>query len=324
MNKYNFCTLFDSNYLIKGVAMIQSLQRVCPEAFVFVLCMDSYVEEILKQVFPRQIHCIALKEIETEELLRAKENRGIAEYCWTLSPCLPWYVLENYPDVEQITYLDADLYFYSSVDPIFSEMGDCSIAITEHRFTPRLMDREIYGRFCVQWVSFRRDIDGIACLSRWKEQCIEWCYYRLESDRMGDQKYLDAWPRLYKSCHIIQNLGAGLAPWNYPNYSLKSNLQDGFTVNKFQLIFYHFHQFQLLSNGRFDRISSLYTIEFPEPDAIYIKYEKSILEALIQIRKISPNFSRGLKDPKLIMSRRIIQRYVPRAIRNILHKILGY
>ena len=101
--------------------------------------------------------------------------------------------------------------FYSSVEPLFEEIGDSSIAVIEHRFTPRLKYLEENGRFCVEWVSFRRDKEGLACLYRWRDQCVEWCFARLENGRMGDQKYLDEWPARYATTHVLQHPGAGLA-----------------------------------------------------------------------------------------------------------------
>ena len=198
--------------------MLQSLERHCPGAYVFALCMDRETQTILTKLDLPNICCVPLSDLEDDALRAVKPKRGVGEYCWTLSPCLPWYVLQHNPHVNFITYLDADLLFYSSVEPMFDEIGISSIAIIEHRFTPRLKDREVNGRFCVEWVSFRRDEEGMACLSRWRDQCIEWCYYRLEEGRMGDQKYLDEWPALYKSCHVLQHPGAGIAPWNYAQY----------------------------------------------------------------------------------------------------------
>src|SRR3989338_6898902 len=317
MTKRYFCTLFDSGYLLKGVAMIQSLARHCPGAHVHVLCMDRLAGEILSALALPEVTCIPLSEIEDEELLAAKKDRSVAEYCWTLSPCLPWYVMRKCPHIDFITYLDADLLFYSSVQPLFDEIGNASIAIIEHRFSPRLQDRNVNGRFCVEWVSFRRDDQGLACLSRWRDQCIEWCYYRLEEGRMGDQKYLDEWPDRYPSCHILQHSGAGIAPWNYSQYTFATNTAGQFTVNGAPLIFYHFHQFQMLQNGRFDRLSTFYTSECAEPHLIYEFYERTLIEALADVRAIDPGFSQGMKSTQKIAARRWlqrllrVQRYVP-------------
>ncbi len=294
MQTRHFCTLFDRNYLLKGVAMLESLFRHCPRARVFVLCMDAQTRTILERLQVGDIVCIDLSELEDEALLEAKANRSVAEYCWTLSPCLPWYVLQQYSEVDEITYLDADLLFYSPLAPLFEEIGAASIAIIEHRFTPRLRHLEINGRFCVEWVSFRRDAEGLACLSRWREQCIEWCYYRLEDGRMGDQKYLDEWPARYPSCHIIQHPGAGIAPWNYAQYRFDGDVSGAIAVQGQPLIFYHFHQFQLLDDGRFERLSDFYTMECREPHAVYAAYESALRGVLARVRALEPGFSGGL------------------------------
>jgi len=319
MSSHYFCTLFDSGYLLKGVAMLQSLARYCPGAHVFILCMDNKTQEILVQLNLPFITCIPFAVIENEEPLSAKKGRTIAEYCWTLTPSLPWYVLQNNPSVSAITYLDSDLLFYSSLDPVFEEIGGNSIAIIEHRFTPRLQDCVENGIFCVEWVSFRRDEEGMACLSRWREQCIEWCYNRLENDRMGDQKYLDE-----KSCHIIKHAGAGIAPWNYAQYNFDFDAERNIMVNGTPLVFYHFHQFQLLDNGRFSRLSTSYTSECTEPSAIYQAYENSLLKVIEEIRKIEPEFSDGLRPAARVAFRRVMQRIVPQKIKYVMRAFLSW
>ena len=322
MNKHNFCTLFDSNYLLKGVAMLKSLKRHCSTAHIYVLCMDKNTQEILDKLSLSFVTCVPLVDVENDELLYAKSNRGVAEYCWTLSSCFTWYILQNNKMIDFITYLDADLLFYSSVEPIFNEVGDSSIAIIEHRFTPRLANLEVNGRFCVEWVSFRRDDEGMACLSKWRDQCIEWCYYRLEDNRMGDQKYLDEWPDLYPNCHIIQHIGAGVAPWNYAQYSFSSGSDENILVEGAPLIFYHFHQFQILSNGKFDRLSSFYTDECTEPLSIYSIYETTLKDLLKVVRGIAPGFSSGLKSVSIINMRRFVQNFIPQGMKYALRRVI--
>lgn len=318
----HFCTLFDSNYLLKGVAMLRTLKQHCPNAQVHVLCMDDQTRNILEQLALDYVTCLSLAELEDEALLALKPGRSMAEYCWTLSPCLPWYLLQQNPDIDSITYLDADLYFYSSLQPLLDEIGDASIIIIEHRFPPALKHLEINGRFCVEWVGFRRDEQGLACLARWREQCIEWCFHRLEEDRMGDQKYLDQWPEKYNRLHILLHPGAGVAPWNYSQYHFGHSEQGGMTVDGMPLVFYHFHQFQLLSNGSFDRLSGAYTAMGPEPKAVYEAYEEALSAILGEIRVLRPGFSAGIKPFWRVKSQRMVQYLLPRTLKQLLKKII--
>ncbi len=318
----HFCTLFDSNYLLKGVVMLRTLRQHCPQAHVHVLCMDAQTREILEQLDLPHVTCLELSDVEDEALLAVKPGRGLAEYCWTLSPCLPWHVLQHNPKIDFITYLDADLYFYSPVQALFDEISDASIAIIEHRFPPAQKHLEVNGRFCVEWVSFRRDEQGMACLARWREQCIEWCFHRLEGERMGDQKYLDQWPGRYSNVHILQHTGAGIAPWNYTQYRFDRDLQGTITVDGAPLVFYHFHQFQLLSNGSFDRLSKSYTALGAEPEAVYEAYEDALSAVLREVRALRPGFSAGIKPYMRVKSQRLVQYLLPQPLKQLLKKVI--
>lgn len=323
MNRY-FCTLFDSNYLIKGMVTLTSLKQHCPGAHVFVLCMNEKAQTLIEALGFDYVTCIPLAAIENEALLEAKTTRGAAEYCWTLSPSVPWYVLQNFLHVDMITYIDADLHFYSSPEPIFDEIGDKSIGIIEHRFAPRMADSIVNGRFCVEWVTFRRNEEGLTCLNRWREQCIEWCYYRLEDGKMGDQKYLDEWPELYRGCHIIEHVGAGVAPWNYEKHTFSAAPDGRLLVDGQPMIFYHFHQFQLMVNGDFDRLSTFYTHAFREPELIYGAYETAIRAATARVRQIEPGFAGGMKANAAVSGRRWAQRYIPFPIKRFIQRFLRY
>lgn len=322
MTPRHFCTLFDRNYLFKGIAMLESLARHCPPGRVFVLCMDEITHKVLGRLDYPHVELIRLPDVEDEALLAVKPGRGVAEYCWTLTPCLCWHVFQVQPGVEQLTYLDADLFFYSSVEPLFEEIGAASIAIIEHRFIPRLQPYAINGRFNVEWVSFRRDEQGLACLSRWREQCIEWCFNRLEDGRMGDQKYLDEWPGRYASLRIIQHAGAGVAPWNFARYEIRRTPRGAITIDGEPLVFYHFHQLQMHRYGRFDYMARMYQVEKPPPALIYSGYEEALRAAVRRVRAVMPGFRDGIQPIAPWIARRFIQNYFPGWLKSRLKRII--
>jgi hypothetical protein len=315
-----FCTLFDSNYLLKGVVMLRTLRQWRPAAEVEVLCMDERARRVLHALNLPGVTLLTLAEVEDEDLLRVKPGRSIAEYCWTLTASLCWYLMRNRPQIDQVTYVDADLMFFSDVQPLFDEMGDASITIIEHRFTPRLAHLEIYGRFNVEWVSFRRDEEGLQCLKTWRDQCIDWCFALVEDGKLGDQKYLDAWQTDYRSVCVLQHKGAGIAPWNYPNYRYEE--RDGRVfVDGAPLVFYHFHQFQLLEGGRYNHLSSVYTVDMAQPLSIYTPYERQLEAALGHVRKVEPGFDAGIRQASAVSMRRVLQKYMPLRLKNALRRV---
>lgn len=253
---YYFCTYFDRNYLPRGLALYRSLQQQCPECKLWVLCMDGETYAVLTQLGLPGVEPIALPDFEAGDnaLLAAKQNRSQIEYYFTCTPSLPLYVLNHWPEVDLITYLDADLFFFASPAPLFAELGTGSIAIIGHRFTPHLRNLEVYGLYNVGWLSFRRDEHALACLNWWRAQCIEWCYDRLDkdNDRFADQKYLNDWPSRFQHVVVLGNKGANVAPWNVGNYHLQIRDRHTVMVDETPLIFFHFHGLKQITAWVYD------------------------------------------------------------------------
>ena len=239
---FYFCTYLDSNYLTRGLALYRSLVRYVGSFRLWVLCFDDRAYQTLQKLMLPQVKPIFLGDFEKDDevLLRAKRNRSRIEYYFTCTPSLALYILREHPEVDIITYLDSDLFFFSTPSPVYKELGDNSILIVKHRFPPRLTHLERYGIFNVGFLSFRRDSNGLQCLNWWRRRCIEWCYDRVENGRFADQKYLDDWPNRFSGVVVLQCKGAGLAPWNVGNYSLRLN-NGHVTIDAQDLVFFHFH-----------------------------------------------------------------------------------
>lgn len=245
---YYFCTYFDIAYLPQGLALYTSLKKHCPDFRLCILCMDEDVHEMLSEMALPEIDLISLQEFEKDDdlLLGAKRNRSRIEYYFTCTPSLPLFVFRKYSDINLLTYLDADLFFYAHPKPVFQELSHHSIGIIPHRYAPRYCIMEPQGMYNVGWLSFRRDSNALSCLSWWREKCVEWCFKRSEDDRFADQKYLDEWPVLFAGVKEIQHKGANLACWNSENYSIKLQ-ENEITVDEQELIFYHFHRLRRLT-----------------------------------------------------------------------------
>jgi hypothetical protein len=229
------------------MTLFRSLREHCPAFRLHVLCLDRETCASIRQLGREDLVPIPLEAIESwdPDLTATKPTRSAIEYYFTMSPVLPLYVLDRNPAIDVITYLDADLFFYSDPAPIFSEFGEHSILMTAHRFPEHLTYMEQKGRFNVQFLSFRRNVQGLACLNRWRAQCIDWCYDRISGDRYADQKYLDEWPHRYDDLVVLEHPGSALGPWNWSSAAL-SLAGDTAFVDGVPLVFYHFHGIKIL------------------------------------------------------------------------------
>lgn len=280
--KHYFCTYFDRNYLLRGIALYHSMRKHCAPFHFWMLCMDVESFETLSKMDLPHVTLISLVDFEMgdADLLKAKSNRMIFEYYFTCTPSLCLYILDNFQEVNMITYVDSDLYFFSNADSVYDEIGDHSIAIIEHRFTPKLHSKVCYGIYNVGLLSFRRDENGVNALRWWRDKCNEWCYDRVEEGRFADQKYLDDWPIRFKNLIILKHKGANLAPWNIENYKILFQ-KDRIFVDDQPLVFYHFHGFKRLTAKVYDTGLTHYGSKISDVTRthIYEPYLNAVLDA---------------------------------------------
>lgn len=251
----NFCTLFDSVYLSRGLAMYESLCCHCQEFHLYVFAFNDVCYTILKSLRLNKMTVISLSEFEDDELLRVKPVRTRGEYCWTCTSSTILYVLNRF-NVESCTYLDSDLYFFSSPQYLFDEMGNNAVMITPHNYTPQYDQSGRTGIYCVQFVTFKNNQQGRVVLEWWRKACLDWCYNRFEDNRFGDQKYLDDWPNRFEGVHVCKNLGAGVAPWNMQQYTFQKKKDrivgvENLTGNTFDVVFFHFHSLAFVTPSYF-------------------------------------------------------------------------
>jgi hypothetical protein len=292
MNYY--CTLFDSNYLTRGLAMYRSLIKTGEKFTLFVFAFDDLAMEILQKLSLKQIVVVSLQEFENDKLLAIKKTRTKGEYCWTCTSFTIKYILNHYP-VDVVTYIDADLYFFDRPEILLQEFRNSKkdVMITKHRYTPEYDQSETSGIYCVQFMTFKNTEKALKVLNWWKDACAEWCFARLEAGRFGDQKYLDDWTERFEGIHVLEHLGGGVAPWNVQQYACTA----GPKVNDINIVFYHFHGLKWAKVNVFDL--GMYKLNPPDIRNIYYPYMDALTDALRMVReKYSNDFQSGINEAK--------------------------
>ena len=274
-----FCTYFDSNYLARGLALYRSLAAHAGEFELVVLCLDEKTETVLRGKALPQVRLLPVAELigRSPRLAACQADRNKLEFYFTCAPWLMLQVLPTLPAGEILNYVDADLFFFSSPEPIFAEIGAASIAITPHRFPAVLAHLERYGKFNVGWVSLRHDATGLACAADWAEKCATWCFNIHEPKRYANQGYADAWPQQFPGTVSLTHPGANVAPWNIRDASLTDE-PPGVRINRQPLIFYHFHALTHLGDELYDpyldRYDAMLTPALRE--LVYLPYLKQL------------------------------------------------
>lgn len=267
----HYCTLFNLKYAAKGLALYESLARHSSEDFMLhVVPMDDNTWQFMQRTKELRPNAINYRpyEIFNSRFDRAAQSRELPFRCFMAAPWILHQIME-FCDIDELTYLDADIAFYADPKIAHDEIGDNSVAIVPHRFMPHDVARlSPNGWFNVSWVTIKRDKWGMPILSRWREQTLEKC----DRESCGDQKYLNEWPTFWNEdgggVHIFEHEGIGVAPWNAmayrflpgPQIALQKGAGFG-TWDKKDVVFYHYHELQRREKNDYQLTG------YPLPDA---------------------------------------------------------
>lgn len=251
-------TYCDANYWPRARAMIRSLRKHGSPVQVALLWWGDGVPEYVASELATNYHVQDITGfLEAHPELRADKLPGPprtrVEHMWTVGPqfCADLMRETGGP----VTYVDADVFFHSSPEPVFAEIGDAPAGIVPHGFArkaqglpgPTLETHSAFGTYNVGVVH----LSSPAIAEDWAQSCHEWCYDRLaqgpEGWVYGDQGYLDIWPELFHA-HVVKHPGACAGPWQVHTRSL--DVRDGVIHfgNK-PLVSYHYSGLQLLPHG---------------------------------------------------------------------------
>lgn len=290
-----FCTYLDSNYLVRFLPMYWSLLTHCRQDFcLHVLCWDDDLYRILSKL---NLDKVVLSPFDSllksdNELYSVRGSRSKVEFYFTCTAAWCIYVLQQYPQVDRLTYLDSDLYFFSTPDHLFDGQPWDAILVSSHKFKES-NPLCVYGKYNVAFLSFPRSEEGMACLTRWRHQCIEWCYDRCEGGKFADQKYLDEWPHLYSTFVELTHPGANVGPWCIGDVSFSKRC-GRLLVDGEVLVFYHFEKYNEIAPHFVDPglVAQQKLISKKVINNIHCPYVQAVLKAKQVIRSVV-NITRG-------------------------------
>src|SRR3989344_2394733 len=294
----HLCTVFDKNYVVRALALYNSVSKFDPETNFWFLCLDTESKELVDMLGLNNVKIKTVEDIGDSELAGVKEGRTIGEFAFTSKSCLLNYVVANTQTGDMVVFADSDILCYSSMKNFFGKMVDnYNIAVTPHRFgeNKKYMEQRV-GKYNAGMLFFINSEESRKCIGEWRNQCIDWCYLRYEDGKLGDQMYLAEWPTKYKGVLEVADKGINLGSWNIANYKITEN-ENGVWIDNEPLICYHFHGLKMyLDKGGVSPlpINVLH-------DGIYRAYTKAIKEALLQVRAGKPDWQYGfIEKPNLL------------------------
>lgn len=249
----HFCTITTASHLYKVYALAESLQQqgVCT---LHVLVVDKAEVPVFEGC--RFYNLQEVAKAPVGQTIAAKYKNSSDRLRWSLKPVLLQWLLTK-EDIEQVIYLDNDLFFYSPWQFLFELLQTHALLLTPHYYKhdPKREQNWLEANFRVGvynagFVGVNRA--AMDTLQWWAESCAYRCEKNAWRGLFDDQKYLDLVPVINQGAHIVRHKGCNVAGWNT---ELCPRVQQGgevFIEGRFPVVFIHFNNYtiqQLLTGG---------------------------------------------------------------------------
>lgn len=283
-----YCTLFDKNYLSRGLALYASLRRHHASAQVVILCLDQSTHKALSALALTAVTLVYLGDLETydPQLAAVRGARLPAEYYFTCKSALMRYILQHH-GVTRLTYLDSDLLCFSNPLALFDAYPNATVMLTPHRFPEYLRDREKYGLFNAGWVSTSADAEGRRFVDWWRDLCLEYCELKVSGENFADQRYLDRVTAAFPRAVALSHHGVNVGPWNLAAARIEGS-GSGVRVDGDPLVFFHFHGVRRIAGKLYDSGLHEYRVDMRPRlrEAIYGPYLAALRRAEDTLRTL--------------------------------------
>jgi len=224
------------SYMDRLLTLHGSMEEHCKPYYLHVLAHDEMSLMALGRLQLPSVSVVPLRMLLNPALRGARERQYPHQFIWTTKGAFLLHLLD---DLDHVTYIDTDSYFFGSPVMVFSEIGRKPIALTKHHFAPAYHHCHCNGLYNGGFLYIQRNkyiMDKL--LPDWLDSCILG-----NEGPITDQLAMSRWPQKHAKeikIHTIRQRGMNVAPWNQGNYTM--NIQGGrLFASRWPVIWYHFH-----------------------------------------------------------------------------------
>ena len=237
---YTVCT---SNYLYQAFSLGDSLKQTNPDYELVIGLVDEL--PIMDFLVPYKI--IPISALNLSNLQELSNKYSVIELVCACKPIFGLYLLDLYPDLENVIYLDTDINVYQKLTQIEENLENFDITITPH-ITKAIELSELWnekqylnsGLYNAGFVAFKRTGNTQNFLIWWKNHTDTFGYLNYCKGMGADQLCLNFVPIFFEKVLIDYYPGNNAAYWNLHERTISSE-NEKYLVNKtLPLIFFHF------------------------------------------------------------------------------------
>lgn len=245
--KRAICTIIAKNYVGTARTLCRSFARFHPGVKTYVLVVDDYEGFIDPRAEEFELVPLAALGLPRQASLCFKYS--VVELCTAVKAHLLEHLMNEH-GIDQLLYIDPDIYVTAPLDQLFARLDSCDALLTPHSVEdypadglhPDTGTLLRYGVYNLGFFGVRRSPGGLGVLRWWQPKLLEYCVDDPLRGYYVDQKFMDVVPLFFENVCVERAPGYNVAYWNIHARRLEQRA-GAWLCNGEPLYFYHFSNF---------------------------------------------------------------------------------
>lgn len=276
------CTIVSPNYLPYARTLAKSYLAQHPHQRFFVLVV---ADRLIAAPFAREpFECVLLSEIGVKNLSATAMQYDILELNTNVKPTFLKHLLAKF-GLDEVVYLDPDIFCYAPLDPVFAALATHDAVLTPHLTTPVEDDKlpseqdMLYnGTYNLGFFAVRNSSEGLALLSWWERRCLNLGFSEGRTGLFVDQKWMNLVPGLFERIAILRHPGCNMAYWNLNDRTLSGPHDAPLVNNSVPLCFFHFSGIVPSDPAVLSKHTNRFTLASrPDLAVLFATYKQAVL-----------------------------------------------
>jgi len=256
-------TICSTNFTAKALSLRESYLCFHPESDFYILIVDKKHDRF--QSLAPDVNVLWVEDIGIKNFKHCAMKFDILELNTNVKPFVISLLLGAY---SKVFYIDPDIYFYGTLEPVVKELTTHAIVITPHTLTPimdgkRPSDSDFirFGTYNLGFIGVKRCEEAFRFLDWWSNRCLELGFYEPQRGLSTDQKWVDLAPAFFPGMKILRDPGVNVAFWNLHERAVSSRDGSWFVNGEWPLRFFHFSSFSAKNPHKIANKQSRYAME---------------------------------------------------------------
>ena len=280
------CTVVSLNYLPYARTLCDSFLHFHPDCKFYVLLVDRLPADFER--LSERFEIVTVEELDITNFPSVAFKYDILELNTNVKPTFLKALFAR--GIEQLVYLDPDIFVYRALDSVFEALSGRSILLTPHILSPIPDDGQseqiflLSGVFNLGFVAVSKCAETDRFLSWWENRCLNLAFHEQREGLFVDQKWINLVPCFFDSVKILKSPGCNMAHWNLHERQLSRDGGVWMVNGNSPLEFYHFSGISVDGGERISKYTDRFNLNNrPDLRSIFEDYRAQLIDHGIRI-----------------------------------------